>query len=178
MGAAHQARVLPCSRKEHREFVAKFHSHHDAALGEMFADRLVVDGRTVGVVVVGRPVAQALAKVGAWEVTRLAIGPDAPPCAASLLLGAAWKRMRIYGVRRAVSYTRVDEDGTCYRAAGWVPVAIVKGQPHTHGNRAGRWLPGMYEPSTEIVDRVRWEIGPDASTERVTVGAEHRTEAA
>lgn len=72
-----------------------------------------------------------------------------------------------YGVRRLVSYTRTDEAGTCYRAAGWVPVALVKGRLDDGGNRALRWLPGLRAPSTETIDRVRWEIGPDAATTRV-----------
>lgn len=73
------------------------------------------------------------------------------------------------GIRRLISYTRVDEAGTCYRAAGWVAVEIVKGGAWVN-NTSGRWLPGLYVPSTEIVDRVRWEIGPDAATSRVRRG--------
>ncbi|MCZ2441486.1 MAG: hypothetical protein LC119_15130 [Burkholderiales bacterium] len=57
--------------------------------------------------------------------------------------------------------------GTCYRAAGWVPVALVKVRLDDGGNRALRWLPGLRAPSTETIDRVRWEIGPDAATTRV-----------
>lgn len=71
------------------------------------------------------------------------------------------------GIRRLVSYTRADEAGTCYRAAGWVATAVTGPREWTTGSQAGRWLPGLYVPSTEIVDRVRWEIGPDAATTRV-----------
>lgn len=102
-------------------------------------------------------------------MTRLAVKTGAPHCTASQLLGAAWRIARVFGVRRLVSYTRVDEPGTCYRAAGWVATARVRGRAHDTGNRKTRWLPGMYEPSTEIVNRIRWEIGPDASTDRVDV---------
>ena len=154
-------------RAEHRRCVALWHSHHEAALGERFALRAVVASATVAVVVVGDPVAPELRAVGAWEVTRLAVGPDAPHCTASRLLGAAWRQMRIYDVRRAVSYTRIDEDGTCYRAAGWVPVARVRGRDHDTGNRRGRYLPGVDMRSTETIDRIRWEIGPDAECTRV-----------
>lgn len=163
------ARLLPCPRKEHRRFVARWHSHHDAALGEIFAHRLVLDGKTVAVAVVGRPVAPELAKLDVWEVTRLAVGPDAPAHAASRLLGAAWASARIFECRRLVSYTRVDEDGTCYRAAGWVSTALVEGRHHDTGNRRGRYLPGLLDAmaSTETIDRVRWEIGPDAARTRV-----------
>ncbi len=160
-------RVLPCSRTEHRRRVADWHSHHEAALGERFALRATVDGQTVAVVVVGDPVAAPLRAVGAWEVTRLAVGPTAPRHTASLLLGAAWRQMRIYSVRRAVSYTRIDEDGVCYRAAGWVAVALAKGRAHDTGNRRARYLPGIDMSSTDTIDRVRWEIGPDAARTRV-----------
>lgn len=54
------------------------------------------------------------------------------------------------------------------RAAGWVAVAMVVGREWDGANKPGRWLPGLYQPSTEVVDRVRWEIGPDAAKTRVT----------
>jgi hypothetical protein len=120
-------------------------------------------GAIVAVVVVGRPVAEALASAGVLEVTRLAVGPDAPPHTASRLLGAAWRTASGMGCRRLVSYTREDEKGTCYHAAGWRRTATVKPSTWTHGHQATRWLPGLYVPSTEIIGRVRWEIGPDAA---------------
>lgn len=160
-------RVLPCPRAEARAFVARHHSHHRAHVGELFAIRGIFKDTTCAVAVVGRPVAPALAEAGAWEVTRLCVGPDAPRFAASTLLGACWRIAQVFGCRRLVSYTRVDEEGTCYRAAGWVAVERVKGRDHDTGNRAARWLPGLFEPSTETVDRVRWEIGPDAALTRI-----------
>ena len=68
------------------------------------------------------------------------------------------------GITRQISYTRVDEAGTCYRAAGWTPVGYVIPGTHTHGNRS-KFLPGLHEPSTEPIARVRWERGPRVSTE-------------
>lgn len=113
----------------------------------------------VGVVVVEYPNAPALNDGVTWEVTRLCCrGGDAN--VASMLLGAAWRAACALGCQRMVSYTRVDEPGTCYAAAGWWPCAVLKGREWTTGNKAQRWLAGMYEPSTEIVDRVRWEKVP------------------
>lgn len=37
-------------------------------------------------------------------------------------------------------------------------LADVKGRAWNTGNKAQRWLPGTSEPTTEIVDRTRWEI--------------------
>jgi len=154
--------LRPATRAESRKAVRAWHSHHKAHVGEIVAIGGCVGGVLVAVVVVGRPVAPALASAGVLEVTRLAVGPDAPHCAASRLLGAAWRTASGMGCRRLVSYTREDEAGTCYRAAGWRATATVKPSKWTHGNHSLRWLPGLYVPSTETIARVRWEIGPDA----------------
>jgi len=141
-------RLLPCSRREAQRCVKLWHRHHEPHQGELWATRLVIDSETVAVVVVGRPISPALQRQGAWEVTRL-----------------------VCGCQRLVSYTRLDEDGTCYRAAGWVATAFVRAEEHTHGNRALRWLPGLFAPTTETTERVRWEIGPDSTMDRVDIAA-------
>jgi hypothetical protein len=161
-------RIRPVTRKEARVVVAKWHSHHKAHVGELFALGGYVGHECVAVVVMGRPVAPSLDDGETWEVTRLCVGPDAPRFAASRLLGAAGRVMDASGVQLGISYTRVDEPGTCYRASNWTPVGWVKGDSHTHGNRALRWLPGLYEPSSEVIDRVRWERGPRAGSCGVT----------
>ena len=149
--------IGPVTRSDARRFVAKHHSHHKSHIGETLAIGGYVSGSLVAVCVMARPVAPALDDGRTWEVTRLCVGPNAPKFAASRLLGAATKAATAIGIRRLVSYTRCDESGTCYKAANWTQAATVKGDSHTHGNRANRWLPGLYEPSTEIVDRIRWE---------------------
>jgi hypothetical protein len=154
--------LRPATRAEAREAVRDWHSHHRPHVGEVLAIGAFDGERLCGVVVWGRPSARLLSEQGAYEVTRLAVGPDAPHCTASRLLGAVWRAAKACGVRRLVSYTRVDDVGTCYRAAGWVPTAVVRGQAWTHGGKATRWLPGLYVPSSEVIDRVRWEIGPAA----------------
>lgn len=142
-----------------RAFVAQHHSHHDAHVGEVYALGGFVGAVMVAVVIASRPVAAALDDGTVWEITRLCVGPDAPHFTASRLLGRMGRIASLSGVERLISYTRVDEPGTCYIAAGWVPVAYTNGKPHTTGNRAQRWLPEVYKPSTEVVDRVRWERG-------------------
>lgn len=152
--------LRPVSRTDARKAVTEWHSHHKAHLGELWAIGAYEGERLCGVVVVGRPVAPKLAADGlVLEVTRLCVGPTAPHCTASRLLGAAWRAARAMGCDRMVSYTRHDEAGTCYRAAGWRPVATTPGRPWVTGKeKSTRWLPGFYQPSTEIVDRVRWEV--------------------
>lgn len=147
--------MRPVSLKEGNRLVGLWHSHHKRVRIHKFCIGAFVDDAEVGVVIVGTPVAQALNNGTTFEVTRLCT--NGSPNAASRLLGAAWKASKAMGVKRLVSYTRKDEAGTSYLAAGWRRTAKVKGREWTSGNKANRWLPGMYEPATEIVDRVRWE---------------------
>jgi len=151
--------LQPVTQREAWNIIDEWHSHHKPPVGSLYQIGAYFDGFSVGVVVVGRPVSGGLP----WpilEVTRLCT--NGHKNAASRLLGAAWCAARAMGCRRMVSYTRDDERGTCCQAASWLKCAEVKGRPWNTGNKANRWLPGMYQPTTEIVDRVRWEIGPDA----------------
>lgn len=158
-----RVRILPVTRDEGRRAVFEWHSHHDPHVSHRISLGGFVGDRLVAVGVLGRPKAPELQKRrDCWEVTRLACGPEAPHCTASRLLGRLTRVGLAAGLGLIVSYTRIDEPGTCYLASNWTPVELVKGREHTTGNRALRWLPGLYEPSTEIIDRVRWEIGPRA----------------
>jgi len=156
--------IVPITLEEAQRLVSLYHSHHKAPRRVKLAIGWEEASELVACVVFEAPKAEALARERTtWEVSRLCIGPKAPRYCASRLLGAASRAAEACGVERLVSYTRQDEAGTCYRAAGWHPAALVRGREHTSGNRALRWLPGLYEPTTEIVDRVRWERGPRAA---------------
>lgn len=107
-----------------------WHSHHKPAHAAVCALKWVDGDTSTACVVASAPTAPALQDGNTWEISRLCVGPDAARFARS------------------------------YLAAGWVPVAMVDGREHTTGNRAQRTLPGLYEPSTQTIDRVRWERGP------------------
>jgi hypothetical protein len=158
------------TRAVHRAAVARWHSHHRPTVGETLALGGFVDGELVAAVVMGRPVARRLDDGATWEVTRLVVGPSAPRYTASRLLGAAGRAMDALGITRQISYTRCDERGTCYVAAGWRPVAYV--DEDTHARRRA-WLPGLHQPSTEAIDRVRWQrhLAVDSPTAVVWTGA-------
>lgn len=153
----------PVDRKTCRRFVHDHHSHHRAHVCDIFRLGAFVCGTLVAVAVAEQPKAQALVDGLTWEISRLCVGPGAPRYTAGRLLARMGRIMDAAGVTLGVSYTRVDERGSCYLAAGWAPVALVKGRAHDTGNRSLRWLPGLYEPSSEIIDRVRWEHGPRAA---------------
>ena len=148
--------LAPITMKGANVVVSAWHSHHKPVRGCVFCIGAWDSGSLAGVVIVGRPVARALQDGRTFEVTRLCTNGHRN--AASRLLGAAWRAARAMGVTRMVSYTRSDELGTCYRAAGWTPAASVRPEAWDHGNKSDRWLPGLYAPTTELVARVRWEI--------------------
>lgn len=150
--------LRPLSLKEANDKVCEWHRHHKPVVGHRFSIGATVDGEIVGVAIVGRPVSPKLDDGYTFELTRLATPPDAVPHVASKLIAACWRAARAMGVKRMVSYTRADEDGTCYRAAGWEATAKTTGRPWTMGNKSLRWLPGLYVPTTEIIDRTRWEV--------------------
>jgi hypothetical protein len=151
-------------QREAQAFVLAHHSHHNrrAYTGDVFRLGLIEHGDLLAVVVAARPGAPTLDGGETWDVARLCVGPKAPRFAASRLLGAIGRVGEAAGCTLLVSYTRVDEPGTCYLASGWTPIAVSRGREHTTGNRSQRHLPGLYEPSAEIVDLVRWERGERA----------------
>jgi hypothetical protein len=153
--------LYPIAKKDADKAISRWHSHHKPTVGLKFAigARTASGKDELGCVVTGRPSARALDNEWTWEVTRLCCrGGDKN--VASMLLSAAWNASWPQGIKLMVSYTRADEDGTCYRACGWAPQKDVKGKGWDTGNKATRWLPGFYEPSTEIVDRTRWDKRP------------------
>ena len=155
--------LRPISLREANRIVDEHHSHHDPAGFHRFSISAWYNGKLVGVVIVGNPKAGPLQNGTTFEVVRLCAIDGRPRNTCSRLLGAAWRASKAMGCTKLVSYTRADESGDCYRASGWTPVANVKGREWNTGNKATRWLPGFYEPSTEIVDRVRWEIPASSS---------------
>lgn len=89
-GAVTQAKVeiVPTTLTDAHEFVRQHHRHHKPSRGGLFAVAAAVDGRVVGVAVIGRPVARRAQDGWTAEVTRVATDGTANACSA--LYGAAW----------------------------------------------------------------------------------------
>lgn len=154
--------IRPATLVEANAKVLAWHRHHKEVRVHRFSLAAEYKGREVlGVSIIANPVASALQDGRTFEVRRLATpGLKADRRCwgfASALLTAAWRAAWAMGVRRMISYTRVDEPGYCYEVAGWRQAAVVEGREWNTGNKAQRWLNGLYEPTTEIIDRVRWE---------------------
>ncbi len=142
--------ITPITLREAMAFVAERHRHHGPPVGGLFAIGASSAGQVVGVAIVGRPVARALADDFTAEVTRLCT--DGTRNACSLLYAAAWRACRAMGYRRLVTYTLASEDGGSLRGAGWKCLGEAGGGSW---NRPSRARVDCHPTQTKL----RWERG-------------------
>jgi len=106
----------------------------------------------VAVATWGRPVARMEDQEHTLELTRFAIGPDAPRNVGSWALARMrrWIRDNMPDVVRLISYQDADaHDGALYKADNWRQV-YEKFTDHTWTNRPGR-------KGTERPHKIKWE---------------------
>jgi hypothetical protein len=115
----------PLTYAEACRFIKAHHRHHLPPQGWKFGVAAGDGLRTVGVVVVGRPVSRRLDDGLTLEVTRCCT--DGTRNCASLLYGAAWRAAKALGYRRLLTYTLAAEPGTSLVAAGWRRVGPAGG---------------------------------------------------
>lgn len=109
--------IVPVSFAEACKFVSQYHRHHHAPQGHKFSIGLALDGKIVGVAIVGRPLARRLDNGWTLEVTRLCTDGTVNAC--SKLYGACWRVVREMGYRELITYILDTESGVSLRAAGW-----------------------------------------------------------
>lgn len=102
---------------EANAFVAQHHRHHMPVVGHLFSIGAALEGKIVGVVIVGRPVARMRDDGATAEVTRLC--SDGTKNACSFLYGAAARAAFALGFKRIGTYILASEPGTSLTAAGW-----------------------------------------------------------
>ena len=149
----YQLELHPVSFSVARAFVGRHHAHCRAPVTWRFGSA-ILNGRTMlGVVMVGNPVARALNGRGVLEVNRLCIRRDVPSQlawnAASMLYGWAAREATRRGWVKIITYTRIDEQGTSVRAAGWKAEATVKARGWHSVSRPRR-------NTNAWVDKIRW----------------------
>lgn len=145
-------RTRPVLMKRAAEIIGALHRHHRPPAGSLFVIAAEADGKIVGCVTVGRPVARRLQDGFTAEVTRLAT--DGYPNACSFLYGAAWRAARALGYRRMVTYILAEEPGTSLKAmkeAGWREVG---------SSRGGAWSRESRERSDlhPLQPKTRWQV--------------------
>ncbi len=118
--------VVPCRLRQAREFVHRWHRHHDPPQGGIFAVGVAdEDDQLRGVAIVGRPVARTTQDGFTVEVTRVAT--DGCPNACSCLYQAAKRAAQAMGYRRVVTKTLATESGVSLKAAGWIQTGVSDG---------------------------------------------------
>jgi hypothetical protein len=113
-------------RDEANAFVEQHHRHHDPVVGHLFAIGAAVDGRIVGVSIVGRPVSRVRDDGVTAEITRLCT--DGTPNACSFLYGASARAAFALGYKRIGTYILAGEPGTSLTAAGWRLIGEIRGK--------------------------------------------------
>lgn len=143
--------VSPMTLREASAYVLEHHRHHKPPQGGLFAIGATTDGRVVGVVIVGKPVARMLAADDyTAEVTRLCSDGTRNVC--SLLYRAAWRAARAMGYRRLITYTLATEPGASLRASGFILVGQAGGGTWSRSSR-----PRVDTHPTQA--KLRWELG-------------------
>lgn len=137
-------RVVPLSIRQANELVARLHRHHKPVRGHRFSLGLEHEGRLVGAVIVGRPVARACDQWRVAEVTRLVT--DGSKNACSMLYGAAARVAKEMGFLKIQTYILAEEPGTSLIASGWLEVGQTSGGSWNRPSRGGRREDQPLEP--------------------------------
>lgn len=152
--------VIGISLASAHRWTDRVHSHHNPAVGGIFALAWFDSGRVVCVAVVSRPVARMLDDGATAEVVRLA-SDGSVRGAASKLLRAVVRECAARGYSRVVSYTLLGEVGACYRAARWRPTALSRGGQWSRPSRSRRL-------ARQSGRKIRWEAGTAAAPRCLT----------
>ena len=122
-------RICPVTLREAREFVQAYHRHNDPSSGHKFSIGLEENGRLIGVVTAGKPIARANDDGYTLEITRCCV-MEGHPNANSKLYAAALRVARALGFRKVITYTLPEESGASLKAVGFHPDGITKCNPN------------------------------------------------
>lgn len=110
-------KAIPLELKEAQEYIDNFHRHHQASHRDKFRIGAEVDGKLVGVIQVGRPVARRLDDGKTLEVLRLCTQGEKDVC--SFLYSRAARIAKEMGYTKIITYILESETGTSLKASGW-----------------------------------------------------------
>jgi len=111
---------------EANAFVSEHHRHHKPVVGHLFSIGAALEGKIVGVAIVGRPVARRRDDGVRAEVTRLCT--DGTRNACSFLYGACARAAFALGFKRIGTYILATEPGTSLTASGWRMICETPGR--------------------------------------------------
>lgn len=121
-------KLQPTTLRKANDFVAEHHRHNGrtARNGGKWACSVEIDGKTVGVAIVGNPISATLMDGYTAEVLRVCTIGSAAKGACSMLYMACWRAWKAMGGRRMITYTLESEPGASLRGAGWKVVGKTK----------------------------------------------------
>lgn len=118
--------IVPLYQKEANEFVRLHHRHHKPVVGSIFQIGCAIDGKIIGVAIVGRPVSRHIDNGWTLEVNRLCT--DGTKNACSKLYSACWRIAKEMGYRKLITYILDTENGVSLRASGWTCLGEAGGK--------------------------------------------------
>ena len=131
------AEIVPLTLAQARRYVAEHHRHNEPPIGHRFSIGLERDGRLIGVVIAGRPIARMADDGRTLELIRLTTEGDRNAC--SRLYSAACRAAFAMGYRQVITYTLEDEPGTSLRASGFTEDGLSGGGDWQRMNQLS-WL--------------------------------------
>jgi hypothetical protein len=121
--------LFPITLKTARGFVCEYHRHNAPPQGHKFSIGLKSDGKLIGVVICGRPIARTHDDGYTAEITRCCV-LDNQLNANSKLYAAALRAAKAMGYRRAITYTLPAESGASLKAVGFTVDGETQSSPN------------------------------------------------
>lgn len=121
-----QLQLRPIGTREASAVVKRMHRHLPRVVGGLFAVACYDHDELVGVGVASLPKARLARDGFTVEISRVATNGHRNAC--SRIYGALCRACAAIGVRRVVTFTRLDEPGTSLRASGFREVGTTREQ--------------------------------------------------
>jgi hypothetical protein len=129
-------KIVPLELKALNALVDSLHRHHKPVQGHRFSIGVEHEGKLVGGVSVGRPVARMTDQSKVLEVTRLVT--DGTPNACSALYAAAARVGKELGYEKIQTFILDSEPGISLKASGWIMDGISGGGDWTRESKPDR----------------------------------------
>ena len=148
--------LCPVTFRAAQDFVREHHRHNAPPQGHKFSIGLTENGKLVGVVIAGRPIARLNDDGYTAEVTRCCVLENKRN-ANSKLYAAAIRAARAMGYRSVITYTLPEESGASLRAVGFQPDGFTRNCRGWNSPSRPRKLPDRYPQG----QKQRWIINFD-----------------
>lgn len=118
--------LRPIGTREASKIVERLHRHLPRVVGGLFAVACFKGDELVGVGVASQPKARLARDGFTVEISRIATDGHRNAC--SKIYGALCRACAAIGVRRVITYTRLDEPGTSLVASGFRDEGLTREQ--------------------------------------------------